>query len=116
MEALTTEACGKPGSARHAPFAARNFGNMHLVLAKFVLSNAEARLSRRSGTTQKMTRTDVRNAENGSRAISSSKAAKLVCPIHIASPAIRIGLPIDAERSEERRVGKECRSRWSPYH
>ena len=26
--------------------------------------------------------------------------------------AIRIGLA----RSEERRVGKECRSRWSPYH
>src|SRR5260370_39399027 len=22
----------------------------------------------------------------------------------------------DAHRSEERRVGKECRSRWSPYH
>ena len=22
----------------------------------------------------------------------------------------------DADRSEERRVGKECRSRWSPYH
>src|SRR3989454_9123210 len=22
----------------------------------------------------------------------------------------------DAFRSEERRVGKECRSRWSPYH
>ena len=21
-----------------------------------------------------------------------------------------------AMRSEERRVGKECRSRWSPYH
>ena len=25
------------------------------------------------------------------------------------------GLPNDL-RSEERRVGKECRSRWSPYH
>ena len=32
-------------------------------------------------------------------------------------------LPLDGEweaafgrRSEERRVGKECRSRWSPYH
>ena len=25
-------------------------------------------------------------------------------------------LPFRAERSEERRVGKECRSRWSPYH
>ena len=22
----------------------------------------------------------------------------------------------ELERSEERRVGKECRSRWSPYH
>src|SRR3989449_9233159 len=30
------------------------------------------------------------------------------------------GLPVNAavlyDRSEERRVGKECRSRWSPYH
>ena len=25
-------------------------------------------------------------------------------------------LTIIASRSEERRVGKECRSRWSPYH
>src|SRR5258708_28455616 len=24
--------------------------------------------------------------------------------------------PPAVERSEERRVGKECRSRWSPYH
>ena len=23
---------------------------------------------------------------------------------------------LEQERSEERRVGKECRSRWSPYH
>ena len=25
-------------------------------------------------------------------------------------------MPGAAKRSEERRVGKECRSRWSPYH
>src|SRR5690554_6961786 len=25
-------------------------------------------------------------------------------------------LPLSLLRSEERRVGKECRSRWSPYH
>src|ERR1041385_1868511 len=25
-------------------------------------------------------------------------------------------LSISVNRSEERRVGKECRSRWSPYH
>src|ERR1051326_7080938 len=27
-----------------------------------------------------------------------------------------INLLSEAHRSEERRVGKECRSRWSPYH
>ena len=26
------------------------------------------------------------------------------------------GQRINLQRSEERRVGKECRSRWSPYH
>jgi len=25
-------------------------------------------------------------------------------------------IDFEAARSEERRVGKECRSRWSPYH
>src|SRR5256886_10950696 len=31
--------------------------------------------------------------------------------------AIFSALSVDEpERSEERRVGKECRSRWSPYH
>src|SRR2546428_4306032 len=28
-------------------------------------------------------------------------------------PDLRLG---ESNRSEERRVGKECRSRWSPYH
>src|SRR3712207_9452741 len=32
-------------------------------------------------------------------------------------PAVGIPGTIDNDiRSEERRVGKECRSRWSPYH
>ena len=26
------------------------------------------------------------------------------------------GVELNGKRSEERRVGKECRSRWSPYH
>src|SRR2546425_12841646 len=37
-----------------------------------------------------------------------------------SGPLLRIGhdrfLPGLKKRSEERRVGKECRSRWSPYH
>ena len=32
-----------------------------------------------------------------------------------AAVAFSLGYP-DGQRSEERRVGKECRSRWSPYH
>src|SRR5712692_1419819 len=31
----------------------------------------------------------------------------------VRKPRLRLWL---WERSEERRVGKECRSRWSPYH
>ena len=35
----------------------------------------------------------------------------------ISAVAIALGLGVKlAVRSEERRVGKECRSRWSPYH
>ena len=29
---------------------------------------------------------------------------------------IIFSFPTEEDRSEERRVGKECRSRWSPYH
>ena len=35
-------------------------------------------------------------------------------PVNISQrPKVGVGV---LERSEERRVGKECRSRWSPYH
>ena len=30
--------------------------------------------------------------------------------------SIQAGTTVVLVRSEERRVGKECRSRWSPYH
>src|SRR2546426_10609785 len=30
--------------------------------------------------------------------------------------ALVMGTSLSEGRSEERRVGKECRSRWSPYH
>src|SRR3989441_11748421 len=33
----------------------------------------------------------------------------------IINRANQLGIPWQ-KRSEERRVGKECRSRWSPYH
>ena len=33
-----------------------------------------------------------------------------------AAVMVLTGAPDVKTRSEERRVGKECRSRWSPYH
>ena len=36
-------------------------------------------------------------------------------PFALHEPRLRIDFNVDS-RSEERRVGKECRSRWSPYH
>ena len=42
---------------------------------------------------------------------------KILCPesgaIYLDGEDVR---RISLTRSEERRVGKECRSRWSPYH
>ena len=34
----------------------------------------------------------------------------------ITEKTLVLGIDVGSERSEERRVGKECRSRWSPYH
>src|SRR2546422_2534968 len=46
-------------------------------------------------------------------------ALSLTTPmVNWASPALGLALAqaYNDARSEERRVGKECRSRWSPYH
>src|SRR5256885_17211305 len=37
-------------------------------------------------------------------------------PLHSRSVHVPSGRGPFSTRSEERRVGKECRSRWSPYH
>ena len=36
--------------------------------------------------------------------------------LYVETKEATAGLVIANNRSEERRVGKECRSRWSPYH
>ena len=46
-----------------------------------------------------------------------TKGAELVSGLNVISDNIFIKSKGNATtRSEERRVGKECRSRWSPYH
>src|SRR2546422_10346608 len=48
----------------------------------------------------------------GEEALVAHQAQHHVAPLH---GALGVG-PRVVGRSEERRVGKECRSRWSPYH
>src|ERR1035438_3687422 len=51
----------------------------------------------------------------------SSRRDEVQCDLIRASPLVqslggKFGAMFDHNRSEERRVGKECRCRWSPYH
>src|SRR5688572_31473668 len=67
-------------------------------------------------------------AEDGIRDLTVTGVQTCALPIFLAleihERAARTQHDIDArralveavQRSEERRVGKECRSRWSPYH
>ena len=45
-------------------------------------------------------------------AITGTRTAATTCGSRAKRPACHVR----DDRSEERRVGKECRSRWSPYH
>ena len=55
-------------------------------------------------------RSQIKFADYNPRIIDESNQKKLVKAIR------ENGLIEPLVRSEERRVGKECRSRWSPYH
>src|SRR2546421_6258648 len=50
----------------------------------------------------------------------ATETAALVVPLTLAASSRTLvclqGRDMKIARSEERRVGKECRSRWSPYH
>ena len=63
------------------------------------------------------------NKEAGIRSVADLKGKRIGVPewAHSAAVYMRgwmhndVGVKLQ-DRSEERRVGKECRSRWSPYH
>src|SRR3712207_7495994 len=56
----------------------------------------------------------------GVRALDRAQHLDLDAPAQRRGPVPALGVVDvdcgDGVRSEERRVGKECRSRWSPYH
>src|SRR5256885_10542951 len=48
--------------------------------------------------------------------ITITNAQAVNAGVYTATVTDRFGCVTTCSRSEERRVGKECRSRWSPYH
>ena len=67
---------------------------------------------------------DYVDGKNLREIIAQCASRKILLPVdfavyvaHVVSEALaHAHSGVDADRSEERRVGKECRSRWSPYH
>src|SRR5258705_14014788 len=56
-------------------------------------------------------------AQGGAQASSSAAGSTSVqADKSGATTSSNTSASTSAKRSEERRVGKECRSRWSPYH
>src|SRR3712207_7913578 len=68
-----------------------------------------------------MSSPEVRNAiarvsdEATAEALASIDREAIARSVEAATKAAR-DVRVEVDRSEERRVGKECRSRWSPYH
>src|SRR2546430_2954828 len=74
---------------------------------------ARDRLAVYRATTQQDIRADSIEGRRRVRGILHDDG--LACRVGICRGSDGVQL-INISRSEERRVGKECRSRWSPYH
>src|SRR3989454_10055145 len=68
--------------------------------------SAATSASTRAGGTAINSPPDVCASASSTRAVRSTPAPNVTAAVRLAA----------FRRSEERRVGKECRSRWSPYH
>ena len=59
---------------------------------------------------------DLYNMRFYRRTFSKKTFAHILITVFFQNVRGQITAQADSARSEERRVGKECRSRWSPYH
>src|SRR3989440_11576667 len=106
-------------------FVAPPDASVEAALAAMRVATERIDLSRHTGEHPRMGATDVvpfvpvRDVTMDdcvalARALAERVGRELAIPVYLyARAATR---PERESRSEERRVGKECRSRWSPYH
>src|SRR5256885_1260787 len=90
------------------------------------IAGARASAEDQEGSLRESLSSDIVFVVAGLGGAAGTGAAPVVARAARANGAVTIGvaiLPFETEgraetarRSEERRVGKECRSRWSPYH
>ena len=65
---------------------------------------------------------EIKHGEINHGSFSQEKLMKIVLEPRVTEKSTLVGEKYNQfvfkvlKRSEERRVGKECRSRWSPYH
>src|SRR3712207_9451041 len=115
MDFLQPTTCGTrvvapvPEAARGTPFGPRlhavatylkTFQALSYERLQAALSDLFGLTLSQGGLMNLLRRAQGRFAEGQVRAVSSLRQAEVVA----------------SDRSEERRVGEECRSRWSPYH
>ena len=65
------------------------------------------------GLTSNYKNTAIKDKENYNEAMSQHLLNPVEDLVQVLKTPIKLA---KSSRSEERRVGKECRSRWSPYH
>ena len=114
MNVLVTGGAGYIGS--HTCVELLNAGHEIVIVDNFVNSKPEALDAIRAITSKDFVfhEVDIRDRA----ALDAVFAAHAIdAVIHFAGlKAVGESVEKPLKRSEERRVGKECRSRWSPYH
>ena len=98
-----------PQVLRDSGFSARKGGTLRALAEQFVDGRlSEEALSRMSDDEVEATLTEVSGI-----GLWTARGFLLVA---LDRPDVFLSGDLALRRSEERRVGKECRSRWSPYH
>src|SRR5574344_1076620 len=85
-----------------------------LLLPSVALSNLSESWGA-SNTSRKMANTDTSSVNKSDTSYIADRDSMPVSKDTIPSTGVDTLSQADIDRSEERRVGKECRSRWSPY-
>ena len=96
------EACGIPGTSVRTAYLCRDKPAMKEALRAVGISTAQS--------------IGASSAAEVREFVTSVGYPIILKPRAAAGASGTSRVDSDAERSEERRVGKECRSRWSPYH